>query len=475
MKASLRCGVALAFGSALALVPSCTTADAGFSEAGTAGEAQAGQGGGGAVAGAHAGSAGAGTTVGGSGGDSVDGGAAGEPSIGGAGGEPSGGAGGKGGAGAGGKGGAGAGGTSGAGAGGGGMGGSLAGAPNMPGCGNHVLESGEQCDDGNLTNLDACDSACQFEQSQRVNSFTLQFGTDAFCTENAFGSAFVQNAAQMSFQTGLAQRVHDGSLSLLFTWGGLADPTGSTDSSVTLGWIVGSSTPIANYDGTSDLDWWHVAPPDTLNANRKPVTKLTGALASGVLTTAPGKVKLPLLSNLPLDLSSTKLKLSVSAASKPLVSAGSSPGHLVSEHLDPALTSFTSTGTQAIASQLCGNLSAASLKNELLPADYLENGATPCIQKYKANSTYLDVLVGGCTLFTNNVFVFVSVATQPDQVDAGLPQAAGGGPYKLSANGNHVVTGCKDKNGTTVALAACLNAAAYSSAYKLTTNRVIVK
>ena len=399
-----------------------------------------------------------------------EGGAAGELGLGGAGGPSNGGGGGKGGAGGGGKGGMGGGGKGGMGGGGG-----TAGALIVPGCGNQVRESGEQCDDGNTKNLDACDSACQFEQSQRVNFFSLQFATDSFCTENAFGSAFVQAAARASFQTGIAQRIQAGSLNLLFTWGGLADPTGASNTSVSLGWIVGSSTPIANYDGASDLDWWHVAPLDTLTDNRKPITKLAGALASGVLTAGPGKLKLPLLSNLPLDLSSAKLKLAVNGPNAPLVSAATSPGHLAGEHLDPALTSFATAGTEAAAGRLCGNLGAASLKNEALPADYLENGATPCLQRYKANSTFLDVLVGGCSLITKNGFVIVSVATQPDQVDLGAAQPGAGGPYQLSANGNQVVNGCTDKHGASVALATCLNAAAYSSAYKLTTNRVIVK
>ena len=426
----------------------------------------------------------AGAHMGGAAGDQAEAGAAGGPGPGGTGGLPSGGAGGNGKGGMGGSGKGGGGGIGGGGIGGGGKGGiggggmsggGTAGAPTVPGCGNQVRESGEQCDDGNTTNLDACDSACQFEQSQRVNSLKLQFAPDSFCTENAFGSAFLQGAAQSSFQTSIAQRIKEGSLNLLLTWGGLVDLTAASDSSVSLGWIVGSSTPLANYDGASDLDWWHVAPLGTLTDKRRPSTTLTGALASGLLTAGPSKLKLPLLSNLPLDLSRAKLKLAVNGPNAPLVSAGTSPGHLAGEHLDPTLTSFATAGTEAGAGRLCGNLGAASLKNESLPADYLENGATPCLQQYKANSTFLDVLVGGCSVITDNGLVIVSVATQPDQVDLGAAQPGAGGPYQLSANGNHVVNGCKDKHGTPAALATCLNAAAYSSAYKLTTNRVIVK
>ena len=51
-----------------------------------------------------------------------------------------------------------------------------------------------------------------------------------------------------------------------------------------------------------------------------------------------------------------------------------------------------------------------------------------------------------------------------------------GAPYKLTADPNtHVVTGCTDKSGAAVNLAMCLDAAAYSSYFKFTTDRVIVK
>src|SRR5690242_11954468 len=63
-------------------------------------------------------------------------------------------------------------------------------------CGNSVLEEGEDCDDGNATNLDGCDSACKFEQEHRINYLVQQFTTDEFCPDNLLGAAIVNQLAQ---------------------------------------------------------------------------------------------------------------------------------------------------------------------------------------------------------------------------------------------------------------------------------------
>src|SRR5260221_623272 len=48
-------------------------------------------------------------------------------------------------------------------------------------CGDGARTGAEQCDDGNVVNLDGCDSACRFEQSHRANALTMQFATDTNC------------------------------------------------------------------------------------------------------------------------------------------------------------------------------------------------------------------------------------------------------------------------------------------------------
>ena len=339
-------------------------------------------------------------------------------------------------------------------------------------CGNQLLESGEQCDDGNQLSLDGCDAKCGFEQSQRSNWFKVQFAPDAFCTANAFGSAF-PDATRAPLQQSFDDRIANGAFSLLLAFGGLDDLSGAKDSAVALGVLYGNPSSAAGYDGKSDLDWWYAALGNTIDASRKPLSQLAGSITGNVLTTAAGKIQLPLLSTVPLTLSGTVIRLPLGATSKPLASTGNSPGHLSAEHLDPNLVSFASGGAQTAlgAGELCGNISAASLNAEPAPAAYLVGGALPCNQGYPAGSSFLDLLVGGCTVGNTPVLT----AVPPDQIDAAAAQPGAGGPYKLSANAMHVVGACRDKNNTLVTLATCLNAVAYSSAFKLTTDRVIIK
>jgi cysteine-rich repeat protein len=341
-------------------------------------------------------------------------------------------------------------------------------------CGNRVLESGEQCDDGNTTNLDACNSTCQFEQSQRSNWFKVQLAPDLFCTVNAFGKALGSLAGGV-LQSTVDDRVAKGSLSLIFSFLGLSDLTGQEAAGVSLGVLFGTPLAGSGYSGTSDLDWWYSPLASTIDGARSPSSSLDASIRGGVLTTTAGKIRLPLLSAVPLSFSSARLRLPIGAASKPLSSTGSPPGHLASEHLDPARVSFASGGmpTAGGAGELCGNISAASLNAELVPADFIVGGATPCTEGYSASSTLLDALLGGCTFLGG--FVVGLSATQPDQTDLSLPQPGAGAPYQLGANAAHTVDTCRDKVGALVPLATCLDTAAYSSAYQLTTDRVIVK
>ena len=173
-----------------------------------------------------------------------------------------------------------------------------------------------------------------------------------------------------------------------------------------------------------------------------------------------------------LKFTSTMFTAAIGATSTPLSSAGSPPGHLASEHLDPALTSYASMGqpTAAGAGKLCGNVAAASLA--LVPIPMALVGGFGCSQGYTLANSILDVLVGGCNILA----VQQIKPTQPDQVDPAAMPAGAGAPYTLSASpATKVVSTCRDKNNAVVPLQACLSAAAYSAFFKFTTDRVIVK
>jgi hypothetical protein len=172
-------------------------------------------------------------------------------------------------------------------------------------------------------------------------------------------------------------------------------------------------------------------------------------------------------------MSATKVNGTIGATSAPLASAGLPPGHLAAEHLDPALVSYASVGQKNAngSAKLCGNVSAASLKNVPIPTALVGGGLFACSQNYQATNSLLDVLIGGC----NILFVQQIKPTQPDKVDPSVPQPGAGGPYVLQSNAQKVVSTCRDKNNAVVNLQQCLDAAAYSSFFKFATGRVIVK
>ncbi|MBK7402047.1 MAG: DUF4215 domain-containing protein [Myxococcales bacterium] len=340
-------------------------------------------------------------------------------------------------------------------------------------CGNGVREAGEQCDDSNTTNLDGCDSKCQFEQDHRFNSLKMQWGTDAFCTANTLGGS-IGGVAQGQVQKPLDDGITAGTLNILFKYMALDDLTGTSDPAVTLGQMGGTVVTGTGYSGTSDLDWWYTVDPLSIDATRTPTATLAGSIAAKVLNAGPGNLKLTLTLSgalTPLNLSAVRVRGTIGATSKPLASTAATPGHLVAEHLDPALVSFATTSN----GQLCGNVSAYSLSKVPVPAAILAGGSVACIENYSATNSLLDVLIGGCRVI-GGLITAVS-KTQPDVSDPTAPVAGAGPKYTLSASSSStkVVDTCKDKSGATVTFATCINSAAYSSYFKFTTDRVIVK
>src|SRR6478735_5492830 len=280
---------------------------------GTAGSADGGtrnEGGRGGQAGGGAGRGGSGGN--GMGGGAGRGGASGASGAGGAGGD--GGAGRGGASGGNGTGGAGRGGASGAGAGGGaghaGGSGTAGGAGAAPVCGNQLLEKGEQCDDGNTKSTDACSASCDFEQSQRANLIEQRFRTTSFCAKNAFGAAFA-GTGQSTLQAIVDRRVESGALSLLFAFRGLHDLSGMSAEQFTLGVAYGSPSVAADYDGSSDLDWWYTPATGQIDDSGVLYSSSSAVLSDGVLDAQPDSLRIPLLSEVPIYVSNVKLRLSI--------------------------------------------------------------------------------------------------------------------------------------------------------------------
>ena len=339
--------------------------------------------------------------------------------------------------------------------------------------------AGEQCDDGNLVNLDGCDSHCKFEQNQRATAVQMLYAADSYCTHNALGGA-VGSSAQSTLQGQIDTAISDGSMSVMFAVLGLADTTGQ-NGTCQLGAVTGApaAAPLhETYSGTSDLDWWYTTQLSSIDTSRVPLNRIPASITRASLaTTTPGSMTLTLpLGSGPVQLKATgvKVKASVGSASAPTQSVrGLTPGHSIAEHLDPALTAFASLGN----GELCGNISAASLAATPVAQSLQTGGSVPCDEGYGSSNNMLDVIAGGCTHYVGfpvfTTYVIFS-STQPDQVDPGAPAAGAGGPYKFVMSGGQVAS-CKDKNGTTVDLTTCRNAAAYSAALSFSSDRIILK
>ncbi|MEZ4293848.1 MAG: DUF4215 domain-containing protein [Polyangiaceae bacterium] len=344
-------------------------------------------------------------------------------------------------------------------------------------CGNGIRETGEDCDDGNTVNLDGCSSTCRFEQIHRVRYLVLQYASDAYCTNNKLGLAITGTTAQSQLQGAIDEGLYTGYLGVLLQFIGLDDLSGTTDPQLQIGAMNGTPKKLGQpYDGSNDLDFWYFPDPTSLDANKVPLTIVPAQIAAKSLTAGPGTLILNMsfgAGSSSLVVTNVKLAITVGPTSTPLTSfTNLPPGHKLSEQLNPALTSFATAGQPNAngSGKLCGNVTALSLANMPVPED-LTTGGFACSEGYPTTASMLDLFVGGCTVFG----VKQISPTQPDQADPAAAPAGAGAPYVLALNAQKTVSTCTDKNGASVPIGACLNAAAYSSFFRLATGRVIAK
>jgi hypothetical protein len=314
-----------------------------------------------------------------------------------------------------------------------------------------------------------------FEQVQRINQLTLQSGVDTFATANRFGAAISGAAARSQLQQSINSAIADGSSSTFLTFPGLVDLTGTNAPSLSLGVESGSPFILAgnptNYSAASDLDWWYLLDPLTLDAGGNAIDVMTGGITNQVLSVGPGPfvfANLPLVnsSGAALALSSAFVKAMTSTSSIPLRSTNNfPPGHRPGEQINPALISFTTITN----GQLKGNISALALANTPIPSGFAGGGVTACSQGYTAQNSFLDLVVGGCTvLFTTQI-----TSSQPDQFDTNAPVAGAGPPYTFQTDASHHVATARDRSNAVVNLQTALAASSYSAYFKFATVRVI--
>lgn len=327
-------------------------------------------------------------------------------------------------------------------------------------CGDGRREDTEQCDDGNLVNLDGCDSVCKFEQEQRANFLDMSYDTTV-CNPNRLGSA-IQKLAQSSITSSLATNIKDGSINIMMKFLGLDDLTGTKSTApFALGFINSTVVTGTGYDGTNDLDWWYMVDPLSVDGSRNPKTSLmNGKFASSILSADKGTLVLNVVlggsaATLTMYNSNISAKVDQPASPPTISTAGNTPGHLTTENLDPALKSFPTL----TAGTLCGNITAGSLSAVTMPSSL--QGALTCFESYTASDHLLDAIVNGCT-------TFLGTAIKPTQPDG----STDGKSYTFTLTGKNV-TGCTSNGGA--AWPTCLDRATYSSGFKFTADRVIAK
>jgi cysteine-rich repeat protein len=372
---------------------------AGTSSAGSAGMndigGSAGSGVSGGGAGGVSGSAGSGVSGGGAGG--VSGGAGSNVSGSGAGGVSGSGVSG-----------GGAGGVSGGAAGNAGSSGGGGGSNSVSVCGNGTLESGEQCDDGGLTDLDGCDAVCRYEVIDRLTSLGLQGSTaPAFCTPTtnrlgaqAFTSTFL-SALGTQIQTAIAQA----SINVMLRLSDLDDLSGATDpDGLSVGFFTAVLDPAKGaWPAAGTQDFWFRARASELDGNGLPSNLLSAGLSARVLSAGPGQVHLPFSASGSLALRGARVSASLNDTPAP--DAPPAPPQLAT-----GLRVFQTLTASGTGQGLCGNVTVDSLAQIPVPAELTGAGATACgactgSRAYTACTgsavdancnSLLDVLVGGC-------------------------------------------------------------------------------
>ena len=333
-------------------------------------------------------------------------------------------------------------------------------------CGNAVREDAEQCDDGNVSNLDGCDSACRFEQAHRANSLEQRYDTDAVCPANAFGGS-IGSAAQDQVNEALAEDVASGAITIMFKAMNLGDLRGQNEDAFQLGTLQGAPHAGPGYNGAADLDWWYDVKSQSVDSEKNPADQLLASIVDRKLTAGPGSLNLHMsMAGTPvlLALKNTVVRGVTDGNAALTISDGGTPGHVAEENVDPSLTSFTLMHEGTI----CGDILSESLAHTPVPAALKAGGSAECNEGYTDAHSYLDVLVNGCSV----VFFRVINKTQPDHY---LGDAPAGCKYILTKNAQRQVTGCTDGLGNALHLQHCLSHALYSTYLGYTSDRVILK
>jgi cysteine-rich repeat protein len=300
-------------------------------------------------------------------------------------------------------------------------------------CGNGTIEGTEQCDDGNLRNLDGCDKNCKYEVVGRMTNIAIQ-GTAAptGCTPttNALGTRAVTNTALGTLNNSLTTGITDGTTNVMTYFEGLDDLTGVSDpNGLQIGVVAGTLDPAKGaWPMNNPIDWWFYAAGSNISMGLPTGVLTNGTLAARALQAGPSDVSLTLLlAGSPALLEMLKARIWATLNGTPAPNAPAPPPAQLASGLTVFQT-FTGSGANQ---GLCGNITVESLAQIPVPQSLAVNGTNACgtggfcgsgAKKYtycgmgmpvsSSCNSLLDVLVGGCQVA--GCLVTAINPTQPD-------------------------------------------------------------
>jgi cysteine-rich repeat protein len=287
-------------------------------------------------------------------------------------------------------------------------------------CGNHVIEGEEQCDDGNLTNLDGCDATCKAEIAYRLYRMdVLKSQPPDFCVydTNAFGNAFggatetgAINVIDLVNEF-LSTNIDNGTTNALIQVLDAEDPTGRTiDPEVRLG--VYSAIPKGDWVQGPPLDFEFLVEADYVKKNNQPVSVMPARFAGSglVMTTEPTDVQVRSPAGV-FKFYSAMARAILDVAS---ASALPSDSHVIESLKVPEVIGV-SDATQDFSQSggiLCGAISTASLGAIALDASLGDACCPIAVDSYRKCEageqppdcdSFYDLLKGGCKVYPLNL------------------------------------------------------------------------
>jgi cysteine-rich repeat protein len=284
-------------------------------------------------------------------------------------------------------------------------------------CGDGVVEGTEQCDDGNLFNLDGCDSSCQYEMITRVSSLAISTSAaPSFCTpaKNLLGQTLLNSTLSQNSNTTMRSAIDAATTNVLMQYFGVTGTT--TLSGPMIGMMSGTPDPSkGTWPGNNPVDWWFLADTSGLSSTGVPTTLLSLTDASGDLTAGPADISL----TLPLFGSPATIVLRNAMIGESINGTNDAPAPPPLQ-LAAGFEVFENATGNASTQGLCGGMTVDSLAKIPVPSVFT-TGGTACMEGYtscgsnpvsSSCNSLLDVFVSGCT--ASGLPVHFVTGSQPD-------------------------------------------------------------